>query len=36
MIVEVGILEQEEMHVVHPVIKMVLGNCFQSVFKKNS
>lgn len=34
VIVQVRILEQEEPHVVHPMIKMVLGNCFQSVFKK--
>lgn len=34
MMVPVRILEQEKMHVAQPMIKMVLVNCFQSVFKK--
>lgn len=34
MIIQVRILEQEETHVVQPMIKMALVNCFQSVFKK--
>lgn len=34
MIVQVRILEQEEMHVVQPMIKTVPVNCFQPVFKK--
>lgn len=34
MTVQVRILEQEKMRVVQPMIKMVLVNCFQPVFKK--
>lgn len=34
VIVQVRILEQEETHIVYPMIKMVLVNCFQSVLKK--